>query len=99
MPKKLYVGNLSFKATEESVKGLFSQYGDVSSVSIITDPMTGRARGFCFVEMDNAEEAAGALNEKVFEGRPIKVDLARERAPRERDNNRGGYGRRENNRW
>lgn len=100
MPKKLYVGNLSFKATEEAVKDLFSQHGEVSEVKIITDPMSGRSRGFCFVEMENADEAASALNDKEFEGRPIKVDFARERQPRrERSSfgNNRGFGNR--NRW
>ncbi|MBD3391967.1 MAG: RNA-binding protein, partial [Chitinivibrionales bacterium] len=54
MAKKLYVGNLSYGATEDSVRQLFSQYGEVLSVAIITDKYTGRPRGFCFVEMENA---------------------------------------------
>lgn len=102
MPKKLYVGNLPFKATEEGVKDLFSQYGEVTSVNIVKDPMSGRARGFCFVEMENADEAASALNDKEFEGRQIKVDLARERQPRrERGGFSGGRGGDFNsrNRW
>ncbi|MBN1577650.1 MAG: RNA-binding protein [Chitinispirillaceae bacterium] len=95
MAQKLYIGNLSFNATEEGLRTLFSQYGEVTSVSLMTDRDTGRPRGFGFVEMENAEAAIAALNEKEFEGRALKVDIARERAPRgDRGgfNNRGGGG-------
>jgi RNA recognition motif-containing protein len=91
MPKKLYVGNLSFNATEESVRTLFSQYGEVVSVNIPKDQMSGRPRGFCFVEMENADEAISALNGADFEGRPLKVDVAQER-PRRDSGSRGGGG-------
>ena len=86
MAQKLYVGNLSFSATEESVRNLFSQHGEVTSVSL----MTGRPRGFGFVEMEDADAAIAALNGKEFEGRVLKVDTARERAPR---SDRGGFNR------
>lgn len=79
MSKKLYVGNLSFSSTEESIRTLFSQYGEVTSIVIPSDQMTGRPRGFCFVEMENADEAINALNEKEFEGRTLKVNIAQER--------------------
>lgn len=78
MSKKLYVGNMSFSSTEESIKELFSQYGEVLSIKIPTDQMTGRPRGFCFVEMENADEAINQLNNFTFEGRALKVNEARE---------------------
>ncbi len=90
MAQKLYVGNLSFNASEEGVRQLFSQYGEVTSVSLMTDRETGRPRGFGFVEMENAEAAISALNEKEYEGRTLRVDIARERPPR---SDRGGFNR------
>ena len=89
MSKKLYVGNLPFTATEDAVKELFSKIGDVHSVKIITDQATGRSRGFCFIEMENADRAIAELNETEFEGRPLKVNEAHERGQRQR----GGYRR------
>ncbi len=85
--KKLYVGNLAWGASEDSLKNLFSQFGNVSSVSIITDRETGRSRGYGFVEMDNAEEAMNSLNGKDFEGRALKISEATGRKE-------GGGGRR-----
>lgn len=81
MAKKLYVGNLPFRATEEEVKSLFAQFGEVLSVNIINDRETGRPRGFCFVEMENADEAIAGLNEKDFGGRPLRINEAQERDP------------------
>ena len=89
MVQKLYVGNLSFSATEDELRTLFSQFGEVTSVNVMTDRDTGRARGFGFVEMENAEAAVAALNEKEFGGRALKVDVARERQAGGGD--RGGY--------
>jgi cold-inducible RNA-binding protein len=77
---KLYVGNLPYRTTEEAVKEFFSQCGEVVSVALISDRDTGRAKGFGFVEMSSEEEAKKAvaeLNEKEFEGRNLRVDLAR----------------------
>lgn len=78
---KLYVGNLPFSATEESVRALFAPHGSVDKVSLITDRDTGRPRGFGFVEMPNADasRAIQALNGKDFEGRALKVNEAQER--------------------
>jgi len=78
---KLYVGNLSFGSTEESVRALFASHGSVDKVSIISDRDTGRPRGFGFVEMSNADasRAIQALNGKDFEGRSLKVSEAQER--------------------
>lgn len=78
---KLYVGNLPFSATEDSVRNLFAAYGSVDKVSLINDRETGRPRGFGFVEMSNADasRAMQALNGKDFEGRALKVNEAQER--------------------
>jgi cold-inducible RNA-binding protein len=92
MPKKLYVGNLSFGATEDSIKTLFTQYGEVVSVKIITDSMSGRSRGFGFVEMENADDAIAALNNQQFEGRTLTVNVAREKTEGGRSGGSGGFG-------
>jgi RNA recognition motif-containing protein len=78
---KLYVGNLPFSATEDSVRALFSPHGTVEKLSLITDRDTGRPRGFGFVEMSNADasRAMQALNEKDFEGRKLRINEAQER--------------------
>ena len=88
---KLYVGNLPFSATDDSVRNLFSKYGTVEKVSLITDRETGRPRGFGFVEMSNADasRAMQALNGQDFEGRPLKVNEAQDRE-RSGGGNRGG---------
>jgi RNA recognition motif-containing protein len=79
---KLYVGNLPFTATEDAVRALFSPHGTVESLSLISDRETGRARGFGFVEMSSADasRAMQALNGKDFDGRPLKINEAQERA-------------------
>jgi RNA recognition motif-containing protein len=86
---KLYVGNLPFSATEDSVRALFSKHGTVEKVSLITDRETGRPRGFGFVEMSNADasRAMQALNGADFDGRPLKVNEAQDR---ERSGGGGG---------
>lgn len=84
----IYVGNLPYTLSEEDLKAAFSQFGEVSSASIIMDRMSGQSKGFGFVEMpDNSEadEAIKALNESALNGRNIKVNQARprgERSPR-----------------
>ena len=92
MSKKLYVGNLSFSSTEDSIRALFSQYGEVLSINIPTDQMTGRPRGFCFVEMDDVDKAMTELNNFNFEGRPLKVDVAQDRPQGGGGGRRGGGG-------
>ena len=82
MPKNLYVGNLSYATTEATLTDLFGAIGEVSSVNLITDRMTGQSRGFAFVEMAEhsaALEAVSQLNGKEVDGRAIKVDEARPR--------------------
>ncbi len=97
MGKKLYVGGLPYATTQDALSELFSQAGSVESAMIITDKMTGRSKGFGFVEMATEEEAEKAIdmfNGKDFEGRSLTVNVARpmeERAPR-RDGDRGGRG-------
>ena len=84
MSTNIYVGNLSFKTTEEELQDLFAQYGEVSKVNIIQDRETGRSRGFGFVEMESegASEAIEALDGEEFGGRSLRVNVARERTPR-----------------
>jgi RNA recognition motif-containing protein len=89
---KLYVGNLSFNTTEDSLRALFAQHGTVESAKLISDRDTGRPRGFGFVEMSNADasRAMQALNGKEFEGRALKVNEAQEGGGR---SGGGGGGR------
>lgn len=96
MSKRLYVGNISFKATEDEVRDLFSQAGEVVSVKLIKDAATGRLRGFGFVEMSTNEEAQKAvtqLNGTMFMDRNIVVNEAKpqERREKGRPRARGGF--------
>lgn len=97
MAKRIFVGNLPFSATEDQLRQLFSQHGEVNSVSIVTDKLTGRSRGFAFVEMADdsaATTAIGAVNGSQLDGRPLTVNEARERTeggPRG-GGGRGGFG-------
>jgi RNA recognition motif-containing protein len=95
MGNKLYVGNLPFSATDDSLRELFSQSGQVESAKIITDRDTGRSKGFGFVEMSNEQEAADAIkkfNGTDMDGRSLTVNEARPMAPR--DSGGGGRGQR-----
>ena len=104
MAAKLFVGNLSFQATEEDLRELFAQAGTVETVRIITDQFTGRPRGFGFVEMATKEEAVKAvemLNGRLFRDRNLVVDEARPQpqrgpggggGPRDRGPRPGGGG-------
>ncbi len=92
MAVKLFIGNLSFKATEDDLQGLFSQAGNVVSTRIITDRETGRSKGFGFVELESKEEADKAIemfNNFNLVGRDIAVNEAR---PREEGAGSGGRG-------
>ncbi len=79
---RIYVGNLPWSATEEELRDVFSPFGDVQSVAIITDRETGRSRGFGFVEMDDAgaREAIEKADGKEMGGRPLRVSEAQERS-------------------
>ena len=83
--KSIYVGNLPWSATEDQVRNLFSQYGTVNSVNLVSDRETGRARGFGFVEMpeDDAAAAIQALDGSSMDGRNLKVNEAQPKAPRQ----------------
>ena len=103
---KIYVGNLSFSTTEDTLRGLFEQHGDVASASLAMDRETGRPRGFGFVEMNDdsqAKAAIAALNGQNVDGRDLTVNEARPKAPggggfggggggRGRGGGGGGYG-------
>jgi len=79
MVQKLYVGNLPSSVTRDDLLSLFSPYGEVHSVNLITDRDTGLPRGFAFVEMENTQEAIDSLNGHEVEGRSLNVNVARER--------------------
>jgi RNA recognition motif-containing protein len=94
MGMKLYVGNLSFEASEDDLRDLFTQAGQVESAKVITDMYTGKSRGFGFVEMANRDDGQKAIeqfNGKELKGRPIIVNEAR---PQERRPGGGGSGAR-----
>ena len=93
MESKLFVGNLSYSTTEDDLKTLFAQAGMVKSVALIKDRESGRSKGFAFVEFETqaeAEKAISMLDGKEFQGRQIKVNLARPREDRPRGGNRFG---------
>ena len=95
--KNIFVGNLSFTATEDSVRSMFEAYGPVDRVSIVTDRDTGQPKGFGFVEMTNdaeAEKAITELNGTELNGRALTINEARPKTERS-----GGGGGRRNNRW
>jgi RNA recognition motif-containing protein len=79
MATKLSVGNLPFSASENGVRDLFAQYGEVHSAKLVSDRDTGRPRGFGFVDMDNTDEAQQALENYALDGRNLKVNEARDR--------------------
>jgi RNA recognition motif-containing protein len=105
--KNVFVGNLSFDSTENSVRSMFEAYGAVERVSLVTDRDTGRARGFGFVEMTNGAEADRAiaeLNGTELDGRALKVNEARPKTERGPGGGGGGYrsgggNGRSSNRW
>jgi RNA recognition motif-containing protein len=103
MANRLYVGNLTFHATEDIINKHFSACGDVVSVSVMMDRETGQSRGFAFVEMASeaaAKKAVVELNGKELQGRSLRVDIAEERrgggrgGPSGGRGGNGGYGRR-----
>ena len=95
MSTKLFVGNLSFNATENQLQDMFAAHGTVLEVDMIMDRMTGRPRGFAFVTMETkeaAEAAVTALNGKSYDGRALTVNEARPREERPRSGGGGGGG-------
>ena len=97
--KNIFVGNLSFGATEDSVRALFEAHGAVDRVNIVTDRDTGQPRGFGFVEMANdaeGDKAIAAVNGTDLDGRTLNVNEARPKAERSGGGGGGGYGRK---RW
>ena len=83
MATSIYIGNLPWSATQEGVESLFSPYGEVLSVKLVSDRETGRARGFGFVEMEDADaiNAIAALDGKEFEGRALRINKAEPKKP------------------
>jgi RNA recognition motif-containing protein len=79
--KKIYVGNLPFSTNDDELRDIFSRYGTVHSASVITDRVTGRSRGFGFVEMDDSEadEAINAVNGTEIDGRALRVNEAHDK--------------------
>jgi RNA recognition motif-containing protein len=87
MTQNLFVGNLSYETTEDTLRTLFAEFGQIESARLITDRYTGRSKGFAFVEMSTeqaAEEAVGGLNSRQVDGREIKVEKANPRPERDR---------------
>ena len=85
MAQKIYVGNLNYATTEEGLSNLFGAYGEVISVAVIKDKFSNRSKGFGFVEMADesaAQNAIAELNEKEFEGRRLRVNVAQEKPRR-----------------
>ncbi len=101
MGRKLYVGNLPYSATEQTLHETFGQFGTVDSANMITDRDTGQSKGFGFVEMSSNSEAQKAiqeLNGSTLDGREIKVNEAKPKAPRGGGRGGGGFGG-GGNRW
>jgi RNA recognition motif-containing protein len=104
MAQKLFVGGLSYNTTSDSLREFFSQCGEVASANVVTDQFSGRSRGFGFIEMSTAEEAnqaAAQLNGRELDGRALKVEVAKPKAP-SRDGGRSGSfggGHRGGSRW
>ncbi|OHD19877.1 MAG: RNA-binding protein [Spirochaetes bacterium GWB1_59_5] len=87
MSKKIYVGNMNYATTEDSLRELFGQFGGVSSVAVIMDRATGRAKGFGFVEMESDQSAQAAIQKldgQEYEGRKLRVNEAQEK-PRDQE--------------
>jgi RNA recognition motif-containing protein len=93
--RKLYVGGLPYSISDKQLEEMFASYGTVESARVITDRMTGRSKGFGFVEMSSQEEAQAAIdkvNGTSVEGRSLTVNEAKPQAPRSDGGGRGGYG-------
>ena len=104
----IYCGNLAYATTDDGLKAAFAAFGEVTSARVVTDRMTGRSKGFGFVEMpnnDQAQAAIDALNGKELDGRAIRVNESQPKPRTERrggfggGRDRGGYGERRDTRW
>ena len=96
MGNRVYIGNIPFKATEENIRGLFAEIGEVVSIDLVTDARTGKPKGFAFVVMASdgeAQKAIEALNGTLLLGRPLSVSEANTQQPRERRDPDSGGGR------
>ena len=96
MGRKLYVGNLSFDTTDQTLQDTFSTYGEVTSATVIKDRDTSRSKGFGFVEFAqdaDAQKAKGAMDGKELDGRSLRVDEAKEPREREQRSNSFSFGR------
>jgi RNA recognition motif-containing protein len=96
MGKKLYIGNLNFDTTDEELEQAFSEFGEIVSAVVVKDRVSGRSRGFGFVEFADdasAQSAKEAMNGKEIGGRPLRVDEAREQRRERRDSGDSGYRR------
>lgn len=93
--KKIYVGNLPYEVTDDDLRDMFSTFGSIAEIKLITDRETGRSKGFSFVEFDDESSVEGALtmNGQDYKGRPLKVSLAREKTGGSGGSSRSG-GRR-----
>jgi len=92
MTQKVYVGNLSYSTTEDTLRTLFAEFGEITSVNVITDRYSGQPKGFAFVEMASdqaAQQSITALNGKMVDDREIKVDKAKPQADRDRRDSGG----------
>jgi len=97
MGNRVYIGNIPFKATEENIRGLFAEIGEVVSIDLVTDARTGKPKGFAFVVMASdgeAQKAIESLNGTLLLGRPLSVSEANTQQPRERRDLDSGSGRR-----
>ena len=102
MPSRLYVGNLSYSTTEDSLRQFFAQAGEVKTAEVVMDRQTGRSKGFAFVEMvsdDGAQKAITLLNGKTLDSRQLRIDIAKPKEQRSRVGvGGGGFGGGDRNR-
>jgi cold-inducible RNA-binding protein len=113
-PTKLFVGNLPWSMKDEDLRDIFSKYGELEDVHLVTDRYSGRSRGIAFIKfggddaVDNAQAAIEGEDGQEYEGRPLRVNIAEPRKPRSnrggynrggRGGDRGGYNRRDNDRY
>jgi len=98
--KKIYIGNLAYKASEQDLESLFSQFGPIQSINLVRDRFTEQSKGFAFIEFeqDDAVDQALTLNGQELLGRPMRVNLAKEKSRTGGGSGSGGGGREQGNR-